>query len=620
MAQTLGSIAVGQTVKLKVDGTLTDFIVVHQGTPSSSLYSNASGTWLLMKDCYAQKQWHDSNVNDYAASAIHTYLNGTFLNLFEANIRNAIKQVKIPYRPGSGPSKTVNSGANGLSCKIFLLGGYEVGFTTYTNQYFTVDGARLSYFEDGTGTSALNKRIAKLNGTARIWWLRSPYTYSSTNAWGVYYSGECSRNNCSDTYGIRPALILPSTLLVSDDGSVSTNTAPTTPGSINVPSSISGGTTIAISWTASTDAEGNLAGYIVEKSTDGGSSWAEIYHAQSTATSANDNVVFGTPSVMYRVKAFDTEGLESEWCTSGQVTVVNNRAPTAPASITVPLTVNGGASLVVSWGAATDSDGNLAGYELERQYNGGSWAQIYRGDKLAFTDSITKGWESVAYRVRAYDTLDVAGPYATSQTRTVNNNTAPVITCDKASGSDLGVKAEGFTVDYSVDDVDGDAVTVTEAIDGLVKRTFQATLKQNYSFQVTGDYFQRVLNGRHTMTITDNDGQARTVHTLTFTKEVTRAVITLKTPMEADAEITLAVLSVVGSIPADAEYKVEVTNNGKDAQSVWQDVTAAVKSGANIVFENHTAESGFAFNFRVTVERGESGQGGYITSVQGGFQ
>ena len=90
--------------------------------------------------------------------------------------------------------------------------------------------------------------------------------------------------------------------------------------------------------------------------------------------------------------------------------------------------------------------------------------------------------------------------------------------------------------------------------------------------------------------------------------------------MDADAEITLAVLSVIGSIPADADYKVEATNNGKDAQPVWQDVTSAVKTGANIIFENHTATNGFAFNFRVTVERGESGQGGYITSVQGGFQ
>lgn len=85
-----------------------------------------------------------------------------------------------------------------------------------------------------------------------------------------------------------------------------------------------------------------------------------------------------------------------------QVTVVNNRAPDAPTSITVPMAVNGGASLVITWGAATDSDGNLAGYELERQVNGGNWTQIFN---LTFMDSITKGWNTVAYRVRAYDDL-----------------------------------------------------------------------------------------------------------------------------------------------------------------------------------------------------------------------
>lgn len=614
---TLGSKAVGSTVKLKVGGVATNFIVVHQGTPSSSLYSNADGTWLLMKDCYETKRWHSSNVNDYENSEIHKYLNGDFLNKFEANIQNAIKQVKIPYHTGYGGS--VKSAGNGLTCKLLLLGGYEVGFTTALNQYLPVDGVRLAYFEDGNGTSALNKRIANLKGGSAVnWWLRSPHLGNSGVAWGVYSYGSNLTSSCTNTVGIRPALILSSNLLVSDDGSVSTNTAPTTPASINVPSSINGGTSIHISWAASTDAEGNLYGYKVEKSINGGTSWSQIY--QGPATGTTDNVAFGTATVMYRVKAYDTEGLESGWKTSGQVTVVNNRAPTAPASITVPVTVNGGASLVISWGAAIDSDENLAGYELERQVDGQNWEQIYNGDKLAFTDSITKGWKSVAYRVRAYDDLDAVSAYTTSQTRTVNNNTAPVVTCGIENGSDLGEKSEGFTVDYSASDVDVDAVTVTEAIDGAVIRSFPAVLDQNYILDVTGETFMRVLNGRHTLTITAHDGQAGTVHRLTFAKKVTAASITLETPMDADAEITMAVLSVTGSIPTDAKYKVEVTNNGKDDQPEWQDVTAEVRARGNIVFENHTASNGFAFNFRITVKRGESGQGGYITSVQGGFQ
>lgn len=223
----LSTKAVGSTVKLKVNGTAKEFIVVHQGKPSSLYDNSCDGTWLLMKDVYENRQWHNSNVNNLENSTIHSYLNGTFLNLFESNIRDAIKQVKLPYRKNGGSGGSDQSGANGLLCKIFLLSGYEIGFTTSDNSYFPVDGAKLSYFEAGTGSSALNKRIAYLNGSAAFWWLRSPSTGSASSVWFVNTNGYYGYDSASDSYGIRPALVLPSTLLVSDDGTVSTNTPPT---------------------------------------------------------------------------------------------------------------------------------------------------------------------------------------------------------------------------------------------------------------------------------------------------------------------------------------------------------------------------------------------------------
>lgn len=223
----LSTKAVGSTVKLKVNGTAKEFIVVHQGKPSSLYDNSCDGTWLLMKDIYENRQWHSSNVNNLENSTIHSYLNGTFLNLFESNIRDAIKQVKLPYRKNGGSGGSDQSGANGLLCKIFLLSGYEIGFTTSDNPYFPVDGAKLSYFEAGTGSSALNKRIAYLNGSAAYWWLRSPNTNGTGDVWGVGTGGGYSGDSASNSLGIRPALILPSTLLVSDDGTVSTNTPPT---------------------------------------------------------------------------------------------------------------------------------------------------------------------------------------------------------------------------------------------------------------------------------------------------------------------------------------------------------------------------------------------------------
>jgi hypothetical protein len=613
---TLSSKAIGSTIKLKVNGSARNFIVVHQGKPSSVYDDSCNGTWLLMQDIYENRAWHSSNANDYANSTIHSYLNSTFLNLFESNIKNAIKQVKLPYRKGSSTSTTVTSGSNGLSAKIFLLSATE---TSFDFSYMpSGEGAELAYFKGCADNSSDSKRVAYLNGSATVWWLRSPYCNYFNFALYVNSNGDWYRNFCSDSYGIRPALILPSTLLVSDDGTVSTNTAPSTPGSISVPSSIMGGTNISISWAKSSDAESNLAGYKVERSTNGGSSWSQIY--QGTATSTTNNVAFGTTSVMCRVKAYDTEGLESGWRTSSQVTVVNNNAPSAPPSIAVPNDVKGGSTLVISWTAASDSDGNLSGYILERSTDGGSsYTQVYKGNALTYTDTITKGWSTVMYRVKAYDSYNAQSGYTTSTKRMVDNNTAPTITT--SSAANLGTKSSGFTISYSVDDKDaGDTLTVTEKLDGTTKRTYTATRKTTNSFAVTGEYFQKITNGSHTMTVTVTDGKATVTKTFTFTKAVTAASITLAKPMEADAQITLCAITVGGLIPADAVFKVEVTNNGKDSSPVWEDATTEARNGRNHLFTNQTAANGFAFNFRVTAERGASGESGYIASIQGGFQ
>ena len=614
----LGAKAVGSTVKIKVNGTVEDFIIIHQGKPSSVYDDSCNGTWLLMKDIYEKRQWNSSNTNDYANSTIHSYLNSTFLNLLESNIKNAIKQVKLPYRKGSGSSKTVTSGSNGLSAKIFLLSAAE---TSFNHVYMpSGEGTELAYFKGCADDSSDSKRVANFGRWADFWWLRSP-SCSGYSTYVLYVSSDGGLDDYggSSGYGIRPALILPSTLLVSDDGTVSTNTAPSTPGSISVPSSIMGGTNISISWAKSSDAESNLAGYKVERSTNGGSSWSQIY--QGTATSTTNNVAFGTTSVMYRVKAYDTEGLESGWRTSSQVTVVNNNAPSAPPSIAVPNDVKGGSTLVISWTAASDSDGNLSGYILERSTDGGSaYTQVYKGNALTYTDTITNGWSTVMYRVKAYDTEGLESGYTTSAIRTVRYNVAPAI---NASSTSLGEKNAPFNFGYTVTDADGDTLTVTEKLDGKTTATrtgIASGTALTFGQGSTAENFQRILNGSHTIKITANDGKESTSLNATFTKSVTSASVTLTTPLAVDGDIAVAILQVSGSIPNDAAFKAEATNNALDDSPVWQDVTAEVRKGMNIVFKNQAASAGAAFNFRISVERGASGEGGYIDSVSGAFQ
>ena len=614
----LGAKAVGSTVKIKVNGTVKDFIIVHQGKPSSVYDDSCNGTWLLMKDIYEKRQWNSSNTNDYANSTIHSYLNSTFLNLLEPNIKRAIKQVKLPYRKGSGSSETVTSGSNGLSAKIFLLSAAE---TSFSHAYMpSGEGTELAYFKGCADDSSDSKRVAYFGRFADFWWLRSPSCSGYSN-YALYVGSDGGLDDylSPSSYGIRPAFVLPSTLLVSDDGTVSTNTAPSTPWNISVPSSIMGGTNISISWAKSSDDESNLSGYKVERSTNGGWSWSQIY--QGTATSTTDNIAFGTTSVMYRVKAYDTEGLESGWRTSSLVTVVNNNAPSAPPSIAVPKDVKGGSTLVISWTAASDSDGNLSGYILERSTDGGSaYTQVYKGNALTYTDTITNGWSTVMYRVKAYDTEGLESGYTTSAIRTVRYNVAPAI---NASSTTLGEKNAPFSFNYTVTDADGDTLTVTEKLDGKTTATRTGIASGTaLTFEQAADVagFQRILNGNHTLTVEARDGKETTSASATFTKAVHAASVTLTTPLAVDGDITVAILQVSGSIPNDAAFKAEATNNALDDSPVWQDVTAEVRKGMNIVFENQTASAGAAFNFRISVERGASGEGGYIDSVSGAFQ
>ena len=408
----------GFIVKIKVNGASKDFIVVQQGNPNTSTYdSSCAGTWLLMKDIYTTSTF--GNDNSYKDSSIHSYLNSTFFNLIDADIRNAIKQVKIPYQNGTGSGGSLATGSNGLSTKVFLLSGYEVGWTTSDNGYFPKDGVRLAYFGNSSGGNS--KRIAYNGSSAAIWWLRSPYTGNNNGVCLVYTDGSYGYGWYNGSYGVRPAFILPSTLVVSDDGTVSVNTAPT----------------------VSTD------------------------------------------------------------------------------------------------------------------------------------------------------------------------------------GAALGKKNTAFAWKYTVRDADGDTLTVTEKLDGKTTKTRTGVASGTaLTFEQAADAagFQRVLNGRHTLTVEVSDGKETTSASATFTKAVHAASVTLAEPLTVEGDITVAVLQVTGSIPDDAKFKAEVTNNALDSSPVWQDATTEAKKGVNIVFENKTATNGAAFNFRVSVERGESGEGGYIEAVSGAFQ
>lgn len=204
----IGYVAVGGIIQLRENLVPVDYIVVHQGLPGSMYDASCDGTWLLRKDIIEKRAWDAGNVNAYASSDINTWLNSTMFGMYDANVQSAIKQVKIPYCLGNG-NDTVMSGSNGLSCRVFLIAAYEVGFTVSDRDYMPKDGALLDYFTTGSTSAANTKRKANYQGATNAWTLRTPYTQFSTYSFSVSAVGADGIYYCYLDAGIRPCIILP---------------------------------------------------------------------------------------------------------------------------------------------------------------------------------------------------------------------------------------------------------------------------------------------------------------------------------------------------------------------------------------------------------------------------
>lgn len=385
----LSTKAVGSIVKIKVNGAAKDFIIVHQGLPSSAYDASCNGVWVVMKDIYTTMKWDGSN-NDYLNSDMTAYLNGTFISLIDADIRNAIKQVKIPYTNYS--NNNVMSGSNGLSCKVFLLSGTEVGFSGVS--YMNTEGAKLSYF------NSASKRIAYNGSNAAVWWLRSPGTSNGGVVWDVKSDGSYDYWYYNRTYGVRPAFVLPSELVVSDDGTVSTNTAP----AINASSTNLGEKNAPFNFGYTvTDADGDTL--TVTEKLDGKTT------ATRTGVASGTALTFGQGSTAenfqrilngsHTIQITANDGKES---TSLSATFTKS-VTSATVTLTTPLAVDGDITVAVLQVTGSIPDDATFKVEVTNNANDPSpvWqdatTEVQKGVNIVFTNSTAANGAAFNFRV-----------------------------------------------------------------------------------------------------------------------------------------------------------------------------------------------------------------------------
>ena len=202
LGKQLSDYAEGDIVKINENGTPVEFYVAKHDYESGL---NGSGrTLVVRKDCYDQRQWHTSNENVYASSAIDSWLNSTYKNMLDADIRALIGSTKIRYTPGNG-----NTTMGTLDRAVFLLSAYELG---KSESWFNKEGTTLP--------NATNYQIANLNGSAVVQWTRSPNTGNPFAAIQLRADGSVSSFSCAGSFGSRPVLTLPSTTKFDPDTNI----------------------------------------------------------------------------------------------------------------------------------------------------------------------------------------------------------------------------------------------------------------------------------------------------------------------------------------------------------------------------------------------------------------
>lgn len=491
-------------------------------------------------------------------------------------------------------------------------------------------------------TAALSKRKCQLgssNGEYVRYWTRTKNNHVGNFV--NYYGVTVEANGSYDTgawqkmaYNVRPVLSINERVSISKDGSswrIIPNLPPVLPAQTINTMTVNSGNSVDLSWNAATDDDGPAAPkYRLQLRKDGGE-WETVLETAETSYSkliAYNEVM---SKAEYRVQAFDSYDNVSDWAQIADVTVINNVPPTAPSYIAV----NGkyrGESIAVTWGNATDEDGNLAGYKVYRSVDNGEYTLVSTTASNVYRETVGQ-WTTVKYKVHAYDSSGAVSVEYKEAAVSLKPRITMSITIDADSDIedggyyDAGVDDDesGKTIKFTVSDTtEGE----TYAIEVICDEEFVIGAEGNastgsYSFEISKAQWRKIRNGEHVAEITVRNTKGDVVfYDLCFDKYTTGAYITLATPIEvASTEaVSKFLINVKGSIPDGATLTVQVTNNANDTTPVWQTVTPAeLNSGSFVEFANKTVANGNAFNFIVKADRGTATGDCYISSVNGMF-
>ena len=195
-------------------------------------------------------------------------------------------------------------------------------------------------------------------------------------------------------------------------------------------------------------------------------------------------------------------------------------------------------------------------------------------------------------------------------------NSAPAIS---GTDTDLGLKTGSFAENYTITDVEGDNVVVTEFVDDDEIRSYQATLGEEATIELTREKWLTLANGTHQLRVEAVDGNfATSVRVWNFSKAESTIAFQFSAPEETDARATKILITPTWKIEG-AVAKVEACNNAFDAVPTWEDITAMVQLNRVFNFTNETKTADkWGVNVRFTIVKNEGYEGEVSISGFGG--
>lgn len=488
------------------------------------------------------------------------FLNGFTTDEINAILSTTIRVVKPSVDGGSYED---------IQRKVFFPSATEVGLSNENNiaegsawGYYTSNSARVGYVTQQCFSNTPSSSKPSSKTAAWYWWLRTPYSSYAYIVRYVISDGSLYNGLAYNGYiGVRPALNLSSSLLVSDttdsDGcyTVMFASALTPPATLTIPKLVKGRGAL-IKWSAVDGADS----YILQRKTSAGGSYSQRY--SGTNTYFDDQIQTRYTVYGYRVCAVSGK-TQSDWNTSDDITAIS--APNPPGYPEIPDTINVGDTYTVTWTAPSVSE--VEGYELQRKVDDGDYITVYKGANLSYTDTAQPTWTKVQYRVAAYRDGDVySATWSGSDIRTIVGGTSTVPSMPETITVPALTAGQSATITWAgVSNAAGYALQ--RSVDGASYMTVYRGENTSY-IDTVGSAWLTVQYRVCAYDSNNNSSDYKTSDVFNVVQPVTNLLEAIRAHTEQDIKITFADNTVLGkadvAITGDGVKITDILNGDTD--------------------------------------------------------